>query len=84
MCPCSGVLGLPSSPKLVVYALLDILHIFTFVTYREDTPSGQTPQRQPYTFSRTLPQTKPHNQLLTQFRTQQYVIDAHECFALSF
>jgi len=45
----------------------------TFVqkTMREDMPTGQTPQRQAYEFNRVPAATRPHNQLLAEFRSQR-------------
>ena len=39
--------------------------------FKQDVPTGDTPQRQAYTYPKDLPTTRPHDELLAGFRAQK-------------
>ena len=41
--------------------------------FKQDVPTGDTPQRQAYTYPKDLPTTRPHDELLAGFRAQKAV-----------
>jgi len=49
--------------------VLGSVHKFVNQDRKEDVATGRTPMRQPYEFTREISFTRPHSQLITEFRT---------------
>ena len=56
-------------------AALNSVHKFVNDDRKDDVATGRTPMRQPYQFTREISFTRPHSQLITEFRTATPTIE---------